>query len=504
MNSVELKHHIASAEMYLQEGNMFAAEHGFNIVLESDADNKDALVGLAHIAHANGHDTTDMANKLLELYGDEPPVVAVCGTLLDDRELIARSYNMNCKDANVAIAYAKILISEHRSVDASIVLKEIGTGDNLELKLAVAELLVECSEIETSCKLLETILKERPDSWIAYCHALPLFDHAKNDTCNADTVKAIIARLSTPKDKLPMLTNGLGRLLDKRGDVEGAWKAYDASNAIVKPLRTNYPDYRAIEERYEKTFTADFFEELPKASDSPMIFVFGMPRSGTTLTEQILGKHSDITALGELMAVPKSGNIFGELWQQGSDDVPANPDELAEQYLKEHVRSFDTKYAVDKMPANFKFIPLIYAMFPNAKFVYCKRDALDNCFSCLTTLFANRHDYSFDQVELGKEYNHHLWLMHKWRELLPRGTIHQVNYEDMVADQEGTTRKLLDYIGVDYEKDCKDFHTLKRNVRTASLAQVVKPMYTTSVSRAEPYRKYLTDLIEVLNANSEI
>jgi len=496
--------HVESADMYLEQNEFLAAEQGYKIALGMNPVNKDALLGLAHIASLGGHPSAllEYADMLLEHHSDDPFVVASVANIKEDTTLFARAYSMNPLDAHISMLYAKNLIKNNNVIDAALVLKAITCGKNLEIKLAVSELLIECSEVELSCVYLEDILKERPDSWLAYCHALPLFDHKKSKACDPEKVKEIISNLSTPADKVALLQNGLGKLLEKRGNHKESWEAYQASNDIVSKIRYNYADYAAVEKRYEEQFTKDFFDGIPESKESPFIFVFGMPRSGTTLTEQILGKHSDITALGELMAVPDSAKDFSVLFSSGSN-LPNNPDELADEYLAERVRTFDTRYCVDKMPSNYKFIPLIYAMFPTAKFVYCKRNALDNCFSCLTTLFAKRHDYSFDQVEMGKEYNHHMRLMELWNDILPSGTIHQVDYEDMVKDQEGTTKELLDYIGLDYQVGCKDFHTLKRNVKTASLAQVVKPMYTTSVSRATPYLENLEPLIQELQDGSK-
>jgi len=504
MKKGQLIEHLNSATMYLDQGNPLAAEQGFNIVLSQDPDNKDALIGMAQIAHAQGHidEAKKVAATLLRLYSDDPSVLIIVGSLMGDTSLMGRAYTLNPFDASIGLGYAKALISEFESIKASEVLRGINCGENLELKLVVAELLVECSEIKVSCSYLEDIISARPDSWLAYCHALPLFDHAASSVCTETKVREVLSRLSTPKDKLPMLYNGLGRLLEQRGDVEGSWGAYNTANDTVKKSRVNYPNYKDIATKYKEVFTKDFFKEMPPTEgESPLVFVFGMPRSGTTLVEQILGSHSDITALGELMSVSESAHDFSKLWAQHSSDVPSCPEDLAETYLSDRVRHFDTKFAVDKMPANYKFIPLIYAMFPTAKFIYCKRDAVDNCFSCLTTLFAHRHDYSFDQTELGKEYNHHLWLMDLWGSILPKGTIHQVNYEDMVTNQRETTQGILNYIGVPFEEGCTSFYNLKRNVRTASLAQVVKPLYSSSVNRATPYKKYLSELLEVLHGN---
>jgi len=502
MNDELKAQYIDSAEIYLSEGNLLAAEQGFKLVIEQDETNRSALLGLLHISHTNNHDEAikTYVDILEKHHSDDPTALYVIGVALNDNSFIERSYFMNPHDADSALSYAKNMIECSNISGASKVLLAINCSNSLELKLIISEMLVECSEIDVACEYLTDIIKARPLSWLAYAHALPLMNHKEDDTCKVEAVREILSNISTPSDKKAVLFNGLGKLLDKRGFVDEAWEAYEESNKILRKIRTNYTDYDKIIKNCRKTFIPEYFKDLPEAKNhSPMIFVFGMPRSGTTLTEQILGKHSDITALGEMMSISESALEFGNMFNSDSSDAYESPDEIAEYYMKERVESFGTSFCVDKMPGNFKYIPLIYSMFPNAKFIYCKRNALDNCFSCLTTLFAKSHDYSFNQTEMGKEYNHHLNLMDLWNDILPDGTIHTVKYEDMVSNQLETTKSMLDYIGLEYQEECKDFHTLKRNVKTASLAQVVKPMYTSSVNRHSPYNKYLKELIGVLN-----
>jgi tetratricopeptide (TPR) repeat protein len=232
------------------------------------------------------------------------------------------------------------------------------------------------------------------------------------------------------------------------------------------------------------------------------IFVLGMPRSGTTLTEHILASHPEIYGAGELLDLIRitQRNIEGITF-------PPNVSSLDQAQLTawgaEYVaglqrRAPDARRITDKMPANFLALGLIHLMLPNAKIVHVRRDPVDTCLSCFSKLFTYGQEFSYDLSELGRYYADYARLMEHWRKVLPDGTFLEVQYEDIVADQEAQARRLIEYCGLEWDDACLDFHKNKRAIHTASVTQVRQPIYKTSVQRWRSYEKFLGPLFEAL------
>ncbi|MFA5372229.1 MAG: sulfotransferase, partial [Sideroxydans sp.] len=234
------------------------------------------------------------------------------------------------------------------------------------------------------------------------------------------------------------------------------------------------------------------------------IFVLGMPRSGTTLTEQIIASHPDVFGAGELPDLLRIAH------RKTHPDTTTFPDNL--RYLDaatltawgdEYIaglkkRAPDSRHITDKMPANFFAVPLIHLMLPGAKIIHVNRNPVDTCVSCFTRLFHRKQEHTYDLAELGRYYADYVRLMDHWRAVLPQGAFYDVQYENIVADQEGEARKLLEYCGLEWDAACLDFHKTKRQIRTASVTQVRQPIYTTSVERWRKYEKSLGPLLDEL------
>jgi hypothetical protein len=223
-----------------------------------------------------------------------------------------------------------------------------------------------------------------------------------------------------------------------------------------------------------------------------------MPRSGTTLIEQILASHPAIFGAGEL-------SKLGELARQAKR---VSPDlatlsalrKLGQEYLA-HVwkAAPNARYFIDKMPGNYKHLGLIHLMLPNVKIIHSLRDAMDTCFSCYAMLFASSgHEYSYDLEMLGRRYMRYRKLMQHWHDVLPSGQILDVRYEDNVADPEREARRMLDFLGLPWNPACLRFHETQRTVKTASVAQVRKPIYSSSVARWKHFDKHLEPLLEII------
>lgn len=235
------------------------------------------------------------------------------------------------------------------------------------------------------------------------------------------------------------------------------------------------------------------------------VFIVGMPRSGTTLTEQIISSHPLVIGVGELTEMatiarrlgdnPRMTNRFHEkLFKLTTEESRAN----AQIYLK-HISlySHEAQRITDKMPHNFEYVGLIALLFPNATIIHCKRDAIDNCLSCYMNAFSDAHAYNADLEKLGRYYRAYHRLMAHWHKVLP-GRIFDSQYETLVENQEEQSRKLIAHCGLEWDDACLNYTENERAVTTISRWQVRQPIYKSSMKRWKPYEKHLGPLITAL------
>ncbi len=282
----------------------------------------------------------------------------------------------------------------------------------------------------------------------------------------------------------------------KRGAIE-----YDEAGmlGLFDRMRATF-DRRLLEERAEQGFGSS----LP-------VFVVGMPRSGTTLVEQILASHPAVHGAGEL---PDLNLLVGQMSGAGDnafcypEDVPTLTASqwraLGEAYVDGQRRRAPTAARVtDKMPANFMFLGLIHLALPGARIIHVLRDPLDTCLSCYSKLFTAEQNFTYDLGELGRYYRKYAELMAHWRGVLPEGRVLEVRYEDVVADLEGAARRLIDHCGLEWDPACIAFHEARRPVRTASASQVRRPIYRSSQGRWRAYEDHLGPLVAALGDLAE-
>jgi tetratricopeptide (TPR) repeat protein len=243
------------------------------------------------------------------------------------------------------------------------------------------------------------------------------------------------------------------------------------------------------------------------ASETP-VFILGMPRSGTTLTEQIIASHPSVFGAGELRDLTDLMNSR----HVGSGFYPEKilgltPEQMATLGQEYHAglkkRAPGALRITDKMPENYLFIGMIKLILPNAKIIHVSRHPLDTCLSCFTRLFSFHQEGTYDLYELGRLYREYKLLMDHWRAVLPPNSFMDIRYEDLVDDTETHARRLIEYCGLPWDEACLEFHKTKRNVRTASVTQVRQPIYKSSVARWAKYERYLGPLIEGLGEAME-
>lgn len=252
-------------------------------------------------------------------------------------------------------------------------------------------------------------------------------------------------------------------------------------------------------------FDHDLIAKLRQSANHSVqpIFVLGMPRSGTTLTESIIANHPMVFGAGELHHLHRLFPIESEAAVARLGELLGGPAEPISQSITGYVERLDahapgSPRITDKMPANFLMSGLIHALLPNARIIHVSRDAVDTCVSCFTRLFERSQYHTYDQTELGRYYNTYSRIMAHWEQVLPKNAFHTVRYEALVDDPETESRALLDHCGLEWDDACLSFHTAKRRVRTASVTQVRSPVYLSSVQKWRQYESHLGPLLSVL------
>lgn len=303
---------------------------------------------------------------------------------------------------------------------------------------------------------------------------------------------------------------------EKRQDYTKAFDFASRANTASKKLLPYIAEaHRNQCARVRMRFSKALYQHRPYCGiDSSLpVYVVGMPRSGTTLVEQILAGHSDIFGAGELGVIPQLEQGLNR-WERhvGSgrkypdciDDLtPYITQGIANNLLNElQEYAPGAKHVVDKLPHNFEYIGLIKFLFPKAKIISVRRDPRDIAISNYFTDFQAKHGgmgFAYDLEDIGQQLADHNLMMHHWHQIFP-GEILEINYEDVVDDLAGSARKMLDYIGVEWQPQVLKFNQLKRSVKTASVWQVRQPIYHTSKAKWQRYRQHLTPLIRGSNA----
>lgn len=320
-----------------------------------------------------------------------------------------------------------------------------------------------------------------------------------------------------PAGKAPMETRidagfALARIYDKAQDYRTAFQYLEGANRLKRAdIDFSIAEQENISVGVMALFTPDFLVRYSGKSNSDLapIFILGMPRSGTTLTEQMLASHSQIQGGGELTGISRVAKELGQTWESRGDQAPGSDATVAQDlmnaakhyaYITAHLWNKRPRIT-DKMPMNFLYIGIIHLLFPKSKIIYCHRNPIATCFSCYQILFGKGNIlYSYDLAELGQFYRIHEQLMAHWRRVLP-GRILEIQYEDLVEHPQTNIKRMLEFCGLEFEPACLDFHTLDRPVATASLMQVRKPIYKEAIDHWKNYRPFLGPLFDALNLN---
>jgi tetratricopeptide (TPR) repeat protein len=468
--------------------------------------------------------------------------IGVTHDVLDDAELLLENALRLAPDCHPArYEYAVVLLKRHKHVQAREQMEQLlriapdnrtyrttyatvcmGFGDyeralptyrelsratpqDPELHLSIGHAL------KTQGKSAEAILAYRaaaaakPDCGDAYWSLANLKTYRFTEAELARMIAAEADALTRPVDRYH-LCFALGKALEDRGEYARSFAYYERGNALKKAECRYRPGITERNARLQKAVcTAEFFAARAGfgcASTAP-IFVVGLPRSGSTLIEQILASHSSVEGTMELADIPRMvQDLEGRSDQHGEPRYPQvltrltadDCRQLGKKYLADTCAYRHGKtFFVDKMPNNFRHLGLIHLILPQARIIDARREPMACCFSNFKQLFASGQQFTYSLEDIGRYYRAYVELMTHWETVLP-GKILRVQHEDLVGNLEGNVRRILEFCGLDFEPGCVDFHRTERQVHSASSEQVRQPVYREGLGQWRHFEPWLGPL----------
>ena len=358
----------------------------------------------------------------------------------------------------------------------------------------------EAGAFSKATKSYKRVLEIDPQYAGAYRHLALLGELSGSAVVNLKALIENKSRISLPVRS--ELCFAMGKVLEDQKEFDGAFEMYLAGNTCKRQTF----DYK-IEcdkdwfDRIRQFFTPQLFNlTLDSTHDASPIFIVGLPRSGTSLVEQILASHPNIEGAGELTEITDIATDAG-FPEVVIESKPNSLNYYGDAYISKIKTRFPSaSHITDKMPHNFLFLGFIRLVFPKARIIHCKRDPIATCLSLYKTLFRDELKFSYDLTELGLYYCLYSELMEHWRSVLPGGFF-ELSYENLIANQETETEKLLNYVCLPWDNSCMSFHKSERHVKTASNFQVRQPMYESSIDSWKNFNKHLNPLYSLLNNN---
>ena len=511
---------VLRATSLFSDGELAPAEQIIRAFLLRHGDHPEAMRLLARIGMAR--EVLDDAEVLLEA------VLVLAPTHLSARYDYAQTLVQRHKHRQ-AVAQIELLLEadprnlDYRSLAATaavglgdharaIVLYEAMVADapqSADVRLWLGHALKTIGRLPEAIEAYRAAAGIRPDFGDAYWSLANLKTYRFPDE-DIELMRAQEAASATALFDRHHLCFALGKALEDRGEVEESWRYYERGNALKRTESRYRPEIMETNTRMQtETCTREFFLRRSGWGDprADPIFIVGLPRSGSTLIEQILASHSQVEGTQEL---PNIQAIVLEL--QGREHDPNDPRypgvladldavelrRLGEKYLEE-TRTYRTgkPFFIDKMPNNFRHIGLIHLMLPNARIIDARRDPMSCCFSNLKQLFAKGQEFTYSADDIARYYNTYLELMRHWDKALP-GRILRVLHEDVIEGLDGAVRRLLDYCGLPFEAACIEFHKTQRSVRTPSSEQVRRPIFRDGLDQWKKYEPWLAPLREAL------
>jgi tetratricopeptide (TPR) repeat protein len=460
---------------YLKLGHYEQAEAQFRLALELEPDYADAHSNLGNVLRLRGK-YTKAETALRRVLKLNPTHVAAkvnlgltlmfLGRLGDAKDCFEKVLRVTPRNAEALLGMGRVAAAEGRFDDAETTIKRALEGD-----------------------------AEKSGAWAAL---IGLRKMTPADLPQLESLESLAAKAVDPTDEAS-LRFAIGKYCDDVGDFARAFRSFKRANELQKLAADNYErDARtAFVDDLIRVYTRESLSRARSGgsnSEKPVLVV-GMMRSGTSLVEQIIASHPLAAGAGELDFWNTAVRKHAAAVRPDTLTEPLN-NKLADGYLRALAANAPKALrVVDKSTLNSDCLGLIHSVFPKARIIYVRRDPIDACLSCYFQQFSAGLNFTMDLSDLAHYYREHHRLIAHWRAVLPAGTLLEVPYEELTADQEKWIRRIVDFLGLEWDPRCLDFHSTRRPVLTASYWQVRQRIYGNSVGRWRNYRKYITPLL---------
>lgn len=458
-----------------------------------------------HVAESADHQALLVRAREQQATGDLRGAEATCRAALLLRPEDAESHRV----------LGAILLWQNRADEAMSSLEEsLRLGpENPRTYKKVAQALAATGRMTDALAADRKALELQPKYAGALAHLASLKRFTSRHDDDLSAIEELAADSATADDDRVLLLFALGKAYEELGSYDRAFECLREANRLARRA-LSWDSAAAVAglDRVREVFSRTLFDRYADAgapSDVPVLIV-GMPRSGTTLVEQVIASHPTVHGGGErpdfneiaavLSVMTSEGLPFPDVMEHVGPEVLLG---LGEGYARRLIDLAPGAARVtDKTPRNFRYLGLARLLLPDAKVIHCVRDPVDTCFSCYA-LNLVAQPYTFDLLELADYYRGYERLMAHWRSVLPDGWLLEVRYEDLVADLEGSARQLVAHCGLEWDDACLQFDATDRPVMTASVAQVRRPVYRSSVSRWRRFEPHLGPLLEALGLDAE-
>jgi len=376
----------------------------------------------------------------------------------------------------------------------------------------LARILEEQGRLAEALDSYRQALAIRPDYGETHRCISSLVKYETRTDEHLQIMEQLFSKNNLPDSERMHLAFALGKAYEDLAEYEKSFAFYQKGNQLKRATFSySTSESTALFDQIKQVWSRGSFpQDVVDDAEMPKpVFILGMPRSGTTLVEQILASHPEVYGAGELMdleeailQVTGTTELPGALNRLGNDQGSMYL-QIGEEYLR-RLREYGpvSQFVTDKMPTNFMYIGIIRRALPDARIIHCRRDPLDTCFSIYKNFFAGEIQYAYNLTELGEFYRLYESLMQFWQQQISGGVIYDLSYERLVSEQEQETRRLLDFCGLPWYQDCLTFHKTQRRVETASSTQVRRPIYRDSVARWQKYEQQLAPLKAALESAS--
>jgi tetratricopeptide (TPR) repeat protein len=488
------------------DGEFLAAESILRPYLQRCGDDVEALRLLARIEHQRA--CLDEAERLLQ------DVLKLAPSYLAARLDLARVFMDRQKylqaqreltillehepgNRHYASLYAAACMGLGKYEPAIATYRQLLAGSpSADLHVSLGHALQVSGQSKEAAEAYRTAAAARPsfgDSWWSLAN-LKSYHFSQDDIAQMRAEEA--APALDPVDRCH-LCFALGKACEDLGEFAESWKFYQRGNALKRAASGYDPEIVENETRRQMELcTAQFFAARVGfgVPDPDPIFIVGLPRSGSTLIEQILASHSLVEGTQELLDIERIVLQMQTYPVALAELEPQDFRRLGEQYVTDtHAYRTGKPFFIDKMPNNFRHLGLIHLMLPNAKVIDVRREPMACCFSNLKQLFAAGQEFTYSSEDIALYYRNYLELMRHWNGALP-GRVLQLWYEDVVEDLEGSVRRILEFCGLDFEPACLDFHRTVRSVHSASSEQVRRPIFRDGLLQWRNYETWLNPL----------